>query len=97
MIKVENIYKSFDEKEILKDVSFSVKMGDKLAIIGQSGVGKSVLLKHLNGLLKPDKGRVLIDKTKINKISYKNLKNIRKDMSMVFQFGEAVQCSMLIS
>ena len=87
MIKVENIYKSFDEKEILKDVSFSVKMGDKLAIIGQSGVGKSVLLKHLNGLLKPDKGRVLVDKTKINKISYKDLKNIRKDMSMVFQFG----------
>ena len=87
MIKVENIYKSFDKKEILKDISFSVEMGDKLAIIGQSGVGKSVLLKHLNGLLKPDKGRVFINKTKINKIPYRNLRDIRRDMSMVFQFG----------
>ena len=87
MIKVDNIYKSFENKHILKGVSFSVKMGDKLAIIGQSGVGKSVLLKHLNGLLKPDKGKVLIDNIKINKIPYLKLRNIRKNMSMVFQFG----------
>ena len=56
MIKVDNIYKSFEQNHILNGISFSVEMGDKLAIIGQSGVGKSVLLKHLNGLLKPDKG-----------------------------------------
>ena len=87
MIQVDNIYKSFDTKKILNGVSFSVEMGDKLAVIGQSGVGKSVLLKHLNGLLTPDKGNIIIDQVKINKISYNELRNIRKNMSMVFQFG----------
>ena len=79
--------KSFEENHILNGISFSVEMGDKLAIIGQSGVGKSVLLKHLNGLLKPDKGDVFFDKIKINKISYRQLRELRKNMSMVFQFG----------
>ena len=87
MIKVDNIHKSFEENHILNGISFSVEMGDKLAIIGQSGVGKSVLLKHLNGLLKPDKGDVFFDKIKINKISYRQLRELRKNMSMVFQFG----------
>ena len=87
MIKVENIYKSFDDKAILKDISFSVEMGDKLAIIGQSGVGKSVLLKHLNGLIKPDDGKVWVDNTQINNISFNELQNIRRKMAMVFQFG----------
>ena len=87
MIKVDNIHKSFEENHILNGISFSVEMGDKLAIIGQSGVGKSVLLKHLNGLLKPDKGDIFFDKIKINKISYRELRELRKNMSMVFQFG----------
>ena len=87
MIKVDNIHKSFEENHILNGISFSVEMGDKLAIIGQSGVGKSVLLKHLNGLLKPDKGDVFFDKIKINRISYGELRKLRKNMSMVFQFG----------
>ena len=87
MIKVDNIHKSFEKNHILNGISFSVEMGDKLAIIGQSGVGKSVLLKHLNGLLKPDKGDVFFDKIKINKISYRKLRELRKNMSMVFQFG----------
>ena len=87
MIKVDNIHKSFEENHILNGISFSVDMGDKLAIIGQSGVGKSVLLKHLNGLLKPDKGDVFFDKIKINRISYGELRKLRKNMSMVFQFG----------
>ena len=87
MIEVKNIHKSFGEKQILKDVSLSLNVGDKLAVIGQSGVGKSVLLKHLNGLLKPDRGNVLVNKIKINKVKYDQLRNIRRDMSMVFQFG----------
>ena len=87
MIEVKNIHKSFGEKQILKDVSLSLNVGDKLAVIGQSGVGKSVLLKHLNGLLKPDRGNVFVDNIKINKVKYDQLRSIRRNMSMVFQFG----------
>ena len=87
MIEVKNIHKSFGEKQILNDVSLSLNVGDKLAVIGQSGVGKSVLLKHLNGLLKPDRGNVFVNNIKINKVKYDQLRNIRRDMSMVFQFG----------
>ena len=72
---------------ILNDISFKVDSGDTLAIVGQSGVGKSVLLKHINGLLLPDKGKILVDNSYINQLSFKKLQNIRKDMSMVFQFG----------
>ena len=87
MIEVKNIHKSFGEKQILKDVSLSLNVGDKLAVIGQSGVGKSVLLKHLNGLLKHDRGNVFVNNIKINKVKYDQLRSIRRDMSMVFQFG----------
>ena len=87
MIEVKNIHKSFGDKQILNDVSLSLNVGDKLAVIGQSGVGKSVLLKHLNGLLKPDKGNVFVNNIKINKVIYDQLRTIRRDMSMVFQFG----------
>ena len=67
--------------------SFKIKKGVSVAIIGQSGVGKSVLLKHLNGLIIPDLGKVIIDKKIINELSFNKLQNIRKKMSMVFQFG----------
>ena len=87
MIEVKNIHKSFGDKQILNDVSLSLNVGDKLAVIGQSGVGKSVLLKHLNGLLKPDRGNVFVNNIKINKVIYDQLRTIRRDMSMVFQFG----------
>ena len=87
MIEVKNIHKSFGDKQILNDVSLSLNVGDKLAVIGQSGVGKSVLLKHLNGLLKPDRGNVFVNNIKINKVKYNQLRTIRRDMSMVFQFG----------
>ena len=87
MIEINNIVKQFSKKNVLNDITFKIKKGASLAIIGQSGVGKSVLLKHLNGLLKPDKGDVFFDKIKINRISYGELRKLRKNMSMVFQFG----------
>ena len=58
-----------------------------LAIIGQSGTGKSVLLKHMNGLLFPDVGEVDVDGSIINKLSFEKLQLVRKNMAMVFQFG----------
>ena len=87
MIEIKNINKSFKDKNILKDISLKIKTGASTVIIGQSGVGKSVLLKHLNGLITPDFGEVLIDSRVINKLSFNDLQNVRKKMSMVFQFG----------
>ena len=87
MISFKNISKSFLSKKILDDISFQIKMGQSLAIIGQSGVGKSVLLKHFNGLMIPDIGEVKINNQIINKLSFYELQQIRKNMSMVFQFG----------
>ena len=88
MIRIKNISKSFSEnKKILNDISFDVNKGDILAIIGQSGVGKSVLLKHINGLLIPDEGSITIDQYCINTLSFSDLQKIRRKMSMVFQFG----------
>ena len=87
MIKVREINKSFSGKNILNNISFDISNGDSVAIIGQSGTGKSVLLKHLNGLLSPDSGHVSVDNVLINNVPYNELQVIRKKMAMVFQFG----------
>ena len=87
MISVHNLYKQFDNKHILKDVSFVVPEGETTAIIGKSGAGKSVLLKHLNGLLKPDSGEVWVDDELVSNMSTRALQKIRSRMGMVFQSG----------
>ena len=87
MIRIENISKTFNDKIILNNISFTISKGESIAIIGQSGVGKSVLLKHINGLLRPDAGNIYIDNSAINNISFKELQLVRKKMAMVFQFG----------
>jgi len=87
MIYIKNISKSFSSKKILDNISFNIKKGQSVAIIGQSGVGKSVLLKHFNGLILPDRGEITINNQTINKLTFSKLQKIRKKMSMVFQFG----------
>ena len=87
MIEFKNISKSFSSKNILNNISFKIKSGESVAIIGQSGEGKSVLLKHFNGLIIPDNGDVVVDGKIINKLSFSDLQSVRKNMSMVFQFG----------
>ena len=88
MIKVKNLIKYFSSSiPILNNISFEISKGETIAIIGQRGVGKSVLLKHLNGLIKPDKGNVWVNNVLINEISFNALQEIRKNMAMVFQFG----------
>jgi len=96
MISIKNISKSFSNKSILNNISFSINKGEKIAIIGQSGIGKSVLLKIIIGLLRPDDGNIFIDDQNINKITFKKLQKLRSKFGMVFQFG-ALFDSMTVS
>jgi phospholipid/cholesterol/gamma-HCH transport system ATP-binding protein len=87
MIEIKNISKSFSGKEIIKDLSFAYEAGQTNLIIGQSGSGKTVLLKCLLGLFAPEKGSILFDGLNIVNISSSELKSLRKQIGMVFQGG----------
>ena len=87
MIQAEHIYKSFGDQIVLHDVSLEIREGETLAIIGRSGSGKSVLMKHIIGLLQPDRGRVLVDEVDINNVSYKELRHVRRQFGVLFQGG----------
>jgi len=85
MIELKNIYKTFNRKTILKDFNLTVKTGESLVIIGRSGCGKSVSLKHMIGIMRPDSGEVMIDGTDITKVSLRELDAIRMQFGMLFQ------------
>lgn len=85
MIKIVNLKKAFGENEVLKGVFLEVKGGETTVIIGQSGCGKSVLLKHIIGLLRPDEGSVIIDGVEISKAFGRLLYNTRRKIGVVFQ------------
>lgn len=87
MIQVENLSKSFSGRQVLRNVSVEIQDGETFAIIGRSGSGKSVLMKHLIGLLTPDEGRVLIDGVDINRVKYAELRKIRQQFGVLFQGG----------
>jgi phospholipid/cholesterol/gamma-HCH transport system ATP-binding protein len=86
-IQFEDVSKAFGEKVILRDVSFDVKAGETVCILGRSGVGKSVSLHHIMGFLKPDSGRVWVAHEDITDYPEKELERIRKKVTMVFQNG----------
>jgi phospholipid/cholesterol/gamma-HCH transport system ATP-binding protein len=86
-IEFRNVYKSFDEQPVLTDVSFNVRRGETLAIMGRSGVGKSVTLRHIIGFLKPDSGRVLVNGQDITDWDEDQLAPLRQRVTMVFQSG----------
>lgn len=85
MIEFVDIHKSFGPKHVLKGVSIDVDTGKILYIVGTSGAGKSVLVKHLVGLLRPDRGRVILDGQDITDLSERDFYPIRKKCGMVFQ------------
>ncbi|MEJ5367744.1 MAG: ATP-binding cassette domain-containing protein [Bryobacteraceae bacterium] len=85
-IEFRHVYKTFDEP-VLVDVSFHVADGETLAIIGRSGVGKSVSLNHIMGFLKPDSGRVIVAHQDITDMTESELREIRRKVTMVFQSG----------
>ena len=96
MIEVRDLKKSFGSHRILDGVSFRIEKGESVVIIGRSGGGKSVLLKHLIGLLRPDSGSVLIDGENIVAMDERRLLPIRHKFGMLFQ-GAALFDSMTVA
>ena len=96
MIEVRDLTKSFGAQLVLDSVSFRIENGESVAIIGRSGSGKSVLLKHLIGLLQPDKGEVLIDGEDIVPMNERQLLRVRRKFGMLFQ-GAALFDSMTVA
>ncbi|HUI46229.1 MAG TPA: ABC transporter ATP-binding protein [Nitrospirota bacterium] len=87
MIEVINVHKSFGDLEVLRGVNLFVEKGESMTVIGGSGSGKSVLIKHVIGLLHPDKGRVIIDGQELNNLDEYGLNELRKKFGMLFQMA----------
>jgi len=96
MIEVRDLKKSFGPQTILDGVSFRIENGESVAIIGRSGGGKSVLLKHIIGLLRPDSGAVLVNGENIVAMTERQLLRVRRMFGMVFQ-GAALFDSMTVA
>jgi phospholipid/cholesterol/gamma-HCH transport system ATP-binding protein len=87
MISVNNIFKSFNGKQVLKDISVVFERGKANLVIGQSGSGKTVLLKCIIGLFEPDSGEVIYEDIVFNKLTSREKREIRKKIGMLFQGG----------
>ncbi|MBN2241320.1 MAG: ATP-binding cassette domain-containing protein [Acidobacteria bacterium] len=87
MIEFQDVTKTFDEETVLRNVSFRVRRGETLIILGESGSGKSTVLKLILGLIKPDSGRIVIEGRDITDLSERELVSIRRNIGMVFQEG----------
>jgi phospholipid/cholesterol/gamma-HCH transport system ATP-binding protein len=87
MIQIVDVYRSFGRQQVLKGVNLRVPERAIMAVIGRSGSGKTVLLKVLIGLLRPDKGQVIIEGTDITQLSGRRLDEIRERVGMLFQGG----------
>jgi phospholipid/cholesterol/gamma-HCH transport system ATP-binding protein len=85
MIEISNLFKSFGSLEVLRGVNLSVEKGESMTVIGGSGSGKSVLIKHIIALLFPDRGRVIVDGKVLNSLDESGLNEIRKKFGMLFQ------------
>jgi len=85
IIEIINLHKSFNDNHVLRGVNLEIKRGESLVIIGGSGSGKSVLLKHIIGLLRPDLGQVLIESTNLTDLDEDGLNEMRKKFGMLFQ------------
>ena len=96
MIEVRHLRKNFGAQSVLDDVNFRIENGESVIIIGRSGGGKSVLLKHLIGLLQPDAGEVLVNSQNIVPMNERQLLQVRRMFGMVFQ-GAALFDSMTVA
>jgi len=87
MIAIIDLYKSFNGQKVLKGVNLKIADKELMTIMGKSGEGKSVLIKHIIGLLRPDSGKVLIDEVDIAKLDLKGLDRMREKLGVLFQGG----------
>jgi phospholipid/cholesterol/gamma-HCH transport system ATP-binding protein len=85
MIEIKNVHKNFEENQVLRGVDLTINKGETMVIIGRSGCGKSVLLKHIIGLLKPDRGNILVDGEDITSCNTDQLNKLRQRLGMLFQ------------
>jgi len=86
-IRLETVRKAFADKPVLRGVDLAVRRGETMVILGASGSGKSVLLRHINGLYKADSGRVFVDGEEIGQWGEVRLTEVRKKVGMLFQSG----------
>jgi phospholipid/cholesterol/gamma-HCH transport system ATP-binding protein len=96
MIRIVNLHKAFGDNPVLQGVELTVERGETMVVIGQSGSGKSVLLKHIIGLLKPDLGEIWIDGTEVTKLDEDDLQSFTKRFGFLFQ-GAALFDSMTVA
>ena len=87
MIRLADVYKAFGEKEILAGFTLDVREGETMVIIGYSGTGKSVAIKHIVGLLEPDQGEVWVDNVRVDTLPRRELYQLRSKIGYVFQFA----------
>ena len=87
MISLRDVYKSFGEKKVLQGFSLEVEEGETMVIIGYSGSGKSVAIKHIVGLLEPDRGTVFVDDLEVPQLSRRDVYDLRSRIGYVFQFA----------
>lgn len=85
MIRIKNLHKSFGDNRVLRGVNLEVEKGETITIIGGSGCGKSVLLKHIVGLLKPEAGEIEVDGQEITRLGMEELAEVQKKFGMLFQ------------
>lgn len=95
VIEINNLHKSFENKKVLRGVNLTIESGETIVIIGRSGCGKSVLIKHIVGLLKPDEGYVKVEDKIVNELSLKELYELRRKFGFLFQ-GAALFDSMTV-
>ena len=86
-IQFIDVHKAFGDRTILDGVSFTVETGTTFAILGPSGIGKTVTITHIVGLLKPDSGRIIVDGQDVTELSERELSAVRKKVQLVFQSG----------
>ncbi|MBI4228260.1 MAG: ABC transporter ATP-binding protein [Deltaproteobacteria bacterium] len=96
MIELKNVHKSFDSKQVHAGINLSIRRGENITVLGGSGSGKSVLLKEITGLIKPDEGEVVIENENIVPMDESELVHVRKKIGMLFQ-GAALFDSLTVA
>ncbi len=95
VIEIEHLQKSFDGKEVLKDINLQIKKSENVVILGKSGIGKSVLIKCIVGLIYPDNGSVKVFGKDVSEMNYKEINELRTRVGFIFQ-GNALYDSMTV-